>query len=247
MVRLILYKTLPLSTYLQVLSKLFFFSFRNGSLRSKEEYKYYYFLNAKIKPGSIIIDIGANLGYFARLFAEWTGPEGQVHAVEPVKEMRDQLYRNTRNLNQVSIYPYALGKEEKSILLGNDSRRKLGYMASGRHSVLKEGEDAMDTFPAEMKRGSVLFKDLSRIDLIKCDVEGHEYPILEDMRTLIDIHKPDILLESSGASRIKCFELLVSLGYQCFRLENDKLALMLQPDNRQDDLFYSHPNRKDLS
>jgi FkbM family methyltransferase len=247
MIRLILYKILPLSAYLQVLSKLFFFSFRNGSLRSKEEYKYYYFLNTRIKPGSIIIDIGANLGYFSRLFAEWTGPGGQVHAVEPVKEMRTQLTRNTQNLQQVTIYPFALGKEEKSILLGNDSRRMLGYMASGRHSVLKEGEDAIDTFPAEMKRGSVLFRDLTRIDLIKCDVEGHEYPILEDMRELIDVHKPDILLESSGVSRTKCFELLTSLGYRCFRLEGDELEPMSQPDERQDDLFYSHPSRKGLS
>lgn len=36
-----------------------------------------------IRPGMVVADIGANIGYFARLLAELVGPTGQVHAVEP--------------------------------------------------------------------------------------------------------------------------------------------------------------------
>ena len=36
-----------------------------------------------IKPGTTVIDVGANIGFFSRRFARWVGPGGRVIAIEP--------------------------------------------------------------------------------------------------------------------------------------------------------------------
>jgi FkbM family methyltransferase len=240
-IRLLLFRLLPFPIYLRVLSSLFFISYRLGGLRNKPEYAYFYYLRHYIAPGWTVIDIGANLGYFSKLFSAWVGSTGHVHAVEPVKEMRDQLIRNTRKSNNVTIYPYALGAEEKEIILGNTSRSKLGYIASGQHFVLESNQEASDTFPAQMKRGSSLFASLPQIHFIKCDVEGYETVILRDLRPLLEKHHPSILLESGGEKRQEMFAYLSSLGYQCYELQQQVLAERIHAGNSDTDLLYIYP------
>lgn len=240
-IRLVLYRILPFPIYLWFLCRMFFYSYDTGLLKRNNEYKYYYYLRKFVRRGFVIIDIGANMGYFTRLFSVWTEPAGHVYAVEPVKQMRQQLKYNVRGRRNVTIYPYALGAEEKSVMLGNNSRARLGYLASGQHSVLTEDKSALDTFPAEMRRGSVLFRDLKRIDLIKCDVEGYELVILGDMLQKIIAYKPAILLESGGANRVEAFRLLTAEGYHCYRLEGGVLQPLTEADAAHDDLLYVHP------
>ncbi len=40
-------------------------------------------LREVVRPGMVVADIGANIGYFARLLVELVGPSGEVHCVEP--------------------------------------------------------------------------------------------------------------------------------------------------------------------
>lgn len=237
-VRYFLFRLLPFPAYLWLLSKIFFISYRFGFLRNKPEYAYFYFLRRHIQQGWTVIDIGANLGYFSKLFSTWVGPQGQVHAVEPVREMRHQLSLNTRGSKNVKIYPYALGAEEKDIQLGNTSRSKLGYIASGQHFVLEGEEAAIDTFPAQMRRGSELFGALPHIDFIKCDVEGYETVILKEIQPLLEKHHPGILLESGGNKRTEMFQYLTGLGYRCFELTENQLSERSSAGNAESDLLY---------
>ena len=236
--RRLLYRLLPFETYLYLLSKGFFWAYRNGRLRGQTNYKYPYFLAGFIQPGWTVIDIGANLGYYSRLFAEWVGPEGRVYSVEPVAPVRRVLERNTRDFPQVTILPYALGTEEKPIRLGNDSLRKFGYVASGSHFVLDADTDA-DTdveFSAEMKRGSRLFADLDRIDFIKCDIEGYETIVLPEMRELLARHRPAVLVETAGEKRREMLALFAELGYRPYQLDAE---LELVPmGNAEEDLLF---------
>jgi hypothetical protein len=40
-----------------------------------------------VAPGSRVVDIGANVGFFTLKFADWTGESGSVIAVEPIMKI----------------------------------------------------------------------------------------------------------------------------------------------------------------
>ncbi len=54
------------------------------------------FVKAELQPGDVAVDIGANIGYYALLFATLVAPHGRVVAFEPVPFLYDALTRSVR-------------------------------------------------------------------------------------------------------------------------------------------------------
>src|ERR1700687_1672184 len=52
-----------------------------------------------IRPGDVVIDVGANFGWYTTLLAELVGESGHVYSFEPVPAAHDRLVENVR-LNQ---------------------------------------------------------------------------------------------------------------------------------------------------
>ena len=227
MLRRFLYSVLSFKQYLTAVSWGYFVSFRLGLLRTHPHYRFQYLLRDVVRKGDVIVDIGANLGYFTCLFGRWVGDGGSVFAVEPVKPIVEILKKNLRGLKNVLILPYALGCEEKEIAVGG----RLGpqrRISSGSHVVLDEhwysSDEADYQFPAEMKRGSVLFADLERLDFIKCDIEGFETTVLPEMIDIIKRHMPMLLVEAKRADRGQIVELLYPLGYVGLEFDGERLV-----------------------
>src|SRR5581483_5730023 len=44
-----------------------------------------------VRPGDVVIDVGANYGWFTTLFAQAVGPTGHVYAFEPVPATYERL------------------------------------------------------------------------------------------------------------------------------------------------------------
>lgn len=82
------------------------------------------------------------------------------------------------------------------IRMGNATVRTGGYFGTGQNFVMEAGAEADVEFTAEMRRGSELFGHLTRIDFIKCDVEGYEVVIMEEMRPLLERFRPTVLIET---------------------------------------------------
>ncbi len=156
-IRKILYRTLPLGGYLRTVSRGFFLCHALGLGRRSEAMEYVYHLPHLVRRGDTAIDIGANLGYYARPLARIAGPEGRVYAVEPMPPVAEVLRRNLRGFANVEILPCALGAEERTIRMGNASVRTSGYMGTGRNFVNESGAAADIEYTAEMRRGSELF------------------------------------------------------------------------------------------
>ena len=192
----ILYRTLPLEGYLRAVSRLFFLWQRLGIGREAPATEYVYHLPKLVRAGDTCIDIGANLGYYARLMSRIAGRNGHVYAVEPVAPIRRVLERNLSGCGNVDILPYALGAAEGEIRMGNATVRTGGYFGTGQNFVMEAGAEADVEFTAEMRRGSELFGHLTRIDFIKCDVEGYEVVIMEEMRPLLERFRPTVLIET---------------------------------------------------
>ena len=219
----LLYRLLPLEGYLRVVSRMFFIYRALGIGRHGRALEYNYHLPNLVSRGATAIDIGANLGYYTRPLADIVGAGGRVYAVEPVPVIFDVLKRNVAGCNNVTLLNYALGSEERTIEMANDSVAAAGYFGTGRNFV-SDGELSGEAikFSAEMRRGSRLFADLERVDFIKCDIEGYERVVIPEMRAIIERHHPTVLIETDGDTRQEIIEMFTQMGYRAYMLESGK-------------------------
>lgn len=232
----ILYRTLPLEGYLRAVSRLFFLWQRLGLGRRAPETEYVYHLPQLVRAGDTCIDIGANLGYYARTISRLAGPAGRVYAVEPVAPIRKVLSRNLRRCGNTEILPFALGAAAGSVRMGNDSARENGYFGTGRNFVNEGGGRSDVEFTAEMRRGSELFARLPRLDFIKCDIEGYEAVVMEEMRPLLERFRPTVLIETGGENRPRIVRLFTRLGYAGYTLDRGR-EIPLSPGSTKDIIF----------
>jgi FkbM family methyltransferase len=220
-VKLFIFKTLGLKNYLRILQRSYFLLYWTGLLKYNSTYSYHYFIKHLINKGDVIIDIGANLGYYSFLFAKFTGDSGKVFAVEPIVIYNEVFKEKSKKYKNITLYPYALGAEEKTVELVSSSHT--GFLNTGLPHIYdpqRDGkvENQEFKFEAQMKRPSVLFENLERIDYIKCDIEGFEYIVLSDMKEIIRKCKPKVQVEIWPDKEKKLLEMFDELGDTPYKL-----------------------------
>lgn len=231
----ILYKLLPLKSYLKLLHVSYRFLYSTKILKNDPSYKFHYFDKNIIQEGWTVLDIGANMGYFTVLFSEWVGNKGMVYAVEPVIHFFEILSWATRKRSNVKLFNYALGEEEKEITMVTPGN--FGYLRTGLPHVSSEAdlqESHEFTFKAKMTRASQLFGKIPKIDFIKCDIEGYEDIVLPEMKNVLVKFKPIIQLETWGEHQARIEPFLEGLGYDIYTVENDKVIPI---SNKKSDVF----------
>ena len=233
----LLYRLLPLEGYLRVVSRMFFLYRALGIGCRGRALEYNYHLPQLVGRGATAIDIGANLGYYTRPLSDIVGNEGRVYAVEPVPVIFEVLKRNIAGRKNVTLLNYALGSEERTIEMANDSVAAAGYFGTGRNFV-SDGELSGEAikFSAEMRRGSELFAELERVDFIKCDIEGYERVVIPEMRAIIERHHPTVLIETDGQTRHEIIEMFTQMGYRAYMLEGGR-EVALDKESDKDIIF----------
>jgi FkbM family methyltransferase len=226
-----LYRRLGLEGYLRFVQRGYFLAYNLGLLRGNETYAIHYFAKTLIKPGDVIIDLGANLGYFSILFAKWTGAKGKVFSVEPIEIYNRIFNEQARKYKNITLLPYALGLEEKPIeLVTSPASDSLNTGLPHVYNPDTDGdlENQKFRFKAEMKIPSRLFADLERIDYIKCDIEGFEAVVLIDMKDIIARCRPIVQVEIWGENEETLRNMFQSLDYKAYKLADGKLALQTE-------------------
>lgn len=134
-----------------------------------------------IQPGDVVWDVGANVGFYTKQFAEIVGAEGRVFAFEPSPEAATKVAGIAAALPAIQLVQSALsnqpGKAYFDISSGGDSvtnhlTEQAGASESGRVEV---AVTTGDTFSAENGVPSI----------IKIDVEGFELEVLQGMESLL--------------------------------------------------------------
>jgi len=240
LIKQLLYKLLGVRNYLIVVSRLFFISYSLGLLKKNKTFDCHYFIKNLIKQGDHVIDIGANLGYYSRLFARLVGKEGRVFSVEPVTLFRKILKINTTGFKNTTIIPYALGGlDGVPVKMGIPRSNK--YLRHGLTRILDQDatEPLEFTFTEQMFRPATLFGNFSRCDYIKCDVEGYEIHIIPQLDFLLSPFKPIIQIEIEPVNRVPIVEFLSSLSYSAYYLKDELLFPVGEKEIPGDgDLFF---------
>jgi FkbM family methyltransferase len=162
-----------------------------------------------IRPGDVVLDIGAAVGYYTLLSAKLVGSSGRVVSFEPdstnLQFLRSHVEQN--RLEQVTILPIAVADETGTARFGGGTGTGTGRLCD--NGVDQVAVRRLDDVAAEM--------DL-RPQHLKIDVEGAELAVLRGGRQLIEKHKPTIFLSTHdgivpGIHR-QCCELLIEWGYR---------------------------------
>lgn len=121
----------------------------------------------------IFIDVGSNIGYYTILAAKIVGPRGHVISLEPVPETANILRLNIKlnELKNVTIIQKAAWAS-RSLINVHIPRGSFGFASikrfSGYPSIITDAVPLDD-----------ICNGLSRIKLIKIDVEGAEWEVLQ--------------------------------------------------------------------
>ena len=147
----------------------------------------------RLRPDSVFLDIGANVGYYSLLVRAKLGRSGRVLAFEPNPKMVARLRANIELSSAPGIEIFALA-------LSNDSGRATlfspGLGNQGEASLVNQGWGEYEQYDVPVRRlDDCLPPDLERIDLIKIDVEGAEALVFEGAKRTIMRFGPSILLE----------------------------------------------------
>jgi FkbM family methyltransferase len=149
-----------------------------------------------IKQGDVVIDIGANIGYYTLLFAKLVGDTGQVIAFEPDPENFALLHKNVA-LNQyhnVTLVQKAVSTENSHAQLflcdENKGMHRLYDSVCCQSSIEVETVCLDDYLPKLVKK----------VDFVKIDIEGAEYNALQGMQHILRQYQPKLLTEFSPAA-----------------------------------------------
>lgn len=179
------------------------------------------FMESVLKPGMVMLDVGANDGFFTIFAARRVGEAGQVFAFEPSEQEYNRLQANLalNQLHNVRPLKKAVADRNGQGLLriceyGHEGQNTLGDFV---HQVQGAGSQPVELCSLDEH---FALENLSHLDFIKIDVEGAEYKVLLGARQLIGRFKPVILLElldsalrKQGASAAEVIGLLKELGY----------------------------------
>jgi FkbM family methyltransferase len=146
-------------------------------------------LNPFLTPGAVVIDIGANIGYYTMLAAAKIGQHGKVIAFEPGSQ-NCELLRMSLQANgfaNVAVYPYAVA----------DSNKVVGFGMDDSNGRISQDDPARSAYQVQAVELDSFLRDEQRIDIIKMDIEGAEGRALSGMQQLIQRHRPLIFTEFS--------------------------------------------------
>jgi FkbM family methyltransferase len=170
-----------------------------------------------VRPGDWVIDAGANVGIISSQLCAAVGPAGLVSAWEPIERNIERLrfLKEENGLEQLAVMPYAAGAEDATVPIGVGREGRSGWSSiTASWTSERKVEVALrrlDSFPEA---------DGRPLRLVKIDVEGYEFEVLEGCRGLLERHRPwvycefnDVVLRDRGRSSQELLDLLADLGY----------------------------------
>ncbi|MFK0093297.1 FkbM family methyltransferase [Pseudomonas sp. NPDC090592] len=188
------------------------------------------FLKAVTQENGVMLDIGANCGWYALALARHC-PSARIYAFEPIPYTYEILERNIVHNGLVNIDAHRLAFSNKESTLeflytpssSGATSQVLAGQPGSRDSLQKISCPAttLDSFCAQHKLAP---------HVIKCDVEGAELMVVEGGEAMLAQHKPIILIEllrkwakQFGYHPNEVVQRLGSLGYQPYTLSNHGL------------------------
>lgn len=176
-----------------------------------------------IKKGDVVLDIGANIGYYTVILSKLVGTQGKVYAFEPTLHYGKFLEQNIKinNIENCTILDYGLSDKEAclAICIGESSATLHWVVDFKPHQIENIKLTTLDKF--------VIDNNIDKIDFIKIDIDGHEPAFLRGASEVLSKMKPIILLEvnhenylHAGVTAWDFYDLLKNENYFIYSEDN---------------------------
>jgi FkbM family methyltransferase len=188
-------------------------------------------------PGGQAIDIGANVGLHTLTLSRAVGPAGRVLALEPNEPVCRRLAQNlalNAHAANVTVRQVAASDRAGWVAFYAPADRPI----TGKASLVEHGEPGW----AESRVEAASLDDLveregwPRVDIVKCDVEGHDLQALMGARRILADHQPVVLVEfepdlwaRAGSDYPALYAYLDGLGYGLWFLPPHRLRGLMRP------------------
>jgi FkbM family methyltransferase len=185
----------------------------------------------EIKKGDVVLDIGANIGYYTLIAARLVGEKGKVFAFEPHPQNFALLKKNIKlnGYKNVTLVEKAVSNKNKKLKL------YLSGYDCGAHSLYNSHKGQHFVEVESIRLDDYFSKLGKKIDFVKIDVEGAEYEALQGMSKIIKRNK-DIkivtefypaLFKKSGIAPEEFLEFLTREGFNLYNI--NELEKKIEP------------------
>lgn len=179
------------------------------------------FLKRVIKPGDVIIDIGAHLGLFSVISSQLAGKAGKVYAFEPspdTYEALQQVIRLNSGNSQVYCFHQAVSdrKGEAVFYLSKDAGSNSNSLVQ-KHQMNRKSISVSCTSLDDFAKDHLL----QNINLVKIDAEGSELQVIRGSIHSLKNYRPFVILavhprlmQNNGDEPLALYQSIVDAGYQ---------------------------------
>ena len=203
-----------------------------------------------IKNGDVVLDVGANIGYYTLIFSDLVGKEGKVFAFEPDRSNFELLKKNVEynKCKNVTLIQKAVSDNNEKVKIYIVSE----HPAANR--IFDAGDKERETIEVESIRLDDFFKEHNEIiNFIKMDVEGVEFKVFKGMLEILKKSEKlkimaefaPILIKKAGLEPKDFLEFLINNKFNIFHINRNKKII---PINIEGFLkLYSPENKKNTN
>lgn len=184
----------------------------------------------EIKRGDVVIDIGANIGYYTLIFARLVGDTGKVFAFEPDPTNFELLRKNieVNGYKNVVLEQRALSDKVGKIFL------ELSKQNTAGHHISSEPRTTENSIQVDAVTADDYFRNFERkINFIKMDVEGAESIVLrgmahilntsEDLKMMVE-YNPEAI-RNVGLEPASYLEMLTKSGFRLMEIDDKNMKI----------------------
>jgi len=180
-----------------------------------------------IKPGFIILDLGANIGYYSLLFSKLVGPDGKVFAFEPDPMSFRLLQQNIEKNNCSNIHAFqkAVSNKNSKAVLHRDRFNNLD------HRIIESDQECTNLDIEVVRLDDFLTPYFNgAVNLVKMDIQGAEGMAFEGMEKLLAKSEQLIIFTEYWPMNLE----KTDVGAKAYLMKLDQMGFLIYDLNEVD-------------
>ncbi len=182
-----------------------------------------------IQKGDTVLDIGANIGFYAELLSDFAGDKGNVYCFEPDITNFNHLKKRCATLKNVTINNKAVADKTHHLKIYTSKKLNVD------HRTYKP-----DEYDAEIDIEAVAMDDYLKgaaVNFIKMDIQGFEMSAVKGMESTLQNPNVKMLSEfwpygmrKAGTSVLEYFNFLKRYGFFIYLIKNERLTELTEAE-----------------